>query len=302
MTDERKINFAALIDEYPSPTEAEQLERQIEQLRAAFSSPPENLSLNKLRIKLADLLVGQNGVGDYIEAGKLYNEVLTSSLPGEAEHSKALLGKAELNLSGVRADDITDAIDSCSSAMKSFEGEDCAFFRAKGNLLIAELLLKKGDEKSRAGSLRIYEETSYDEKADKYFKMRAAVGKLELLLYFYRALFEKRADDLISETADAVSVFEKSRPNDYFVLKGLIVLSEAKLAKDRERFKDSAKGMLSEVVNNDRASDDLRARASLDLAEVSSPALARTLIKGVRKIEGLDPYLIRKAKAIEDAL
>lgn len=296
-------NILSLLEEYPSPTKKERLIDEIEELRSALAIPPKELNVNKARIKLADLLTGRNGSGDYIEAGKLYDRVLSSTLPRDAENSKALIGKAELALTSASPEEVNRALESCASAIDLLEEiEDCVFFHTKGKLTLAELLLKRGDEDGKRLALKLYDEISSNRSAHKYFKMRSLVGKMELLNYFYRDELKGKAEEYIAQFEDILSSQKKDRAGDYFALKGMIVLSEILLWKDRDRFGENAKRMLSDVINDESASDDLRARASLDLAEISSSPLARTLIKGVRKMEGLDSYLLKKAKAIEDAL
>ena len=293
----------SFIEEYPSPTKKEKLNDEIEEIRNALLSPPKGLPSNKVKIKLADLLVGRNAPGDYIEAGKIYDEVLSKTLPSDADHSKAVIGKAELSLASLDPKAVNLSVEECASAVDSLEGvEDGIFFFTKGKLILAELFLKRGDEEGRRLSLKLYDEISSEATTHKYFKIRALVGKMELLNYFYKDMLKGSPEEYIAQFNDILSAKKNERAGDYFALKGMIVLSEILLSKDREHFAENAKRMLSEVINNESSSDDLRARASLDLAEVSSPGLARALIKGVRKLDGLDPYILRKAKAIEEAL
>jgi len=293
----------ALLEEYPSPTKREKLIDQIEELRSALATPPKGLDINKAKIKLSDLLVGRAGPGDYSEAGKLYDEILSNSLAGEAENSKAVLGRAELSLPSSNPEEVNRAIEAAATAVDSLEDrEDCFFFFIKGKLLLAELLLKRGDGEGRDFALKLYDEILSSNQSHKYFKLRALVGKLELLNYFNKDALKQGADEHIAQMQDLLSATKKDRAGDYFSLKGMIVLSEILLWKDKEHMGENARKMLSDVINDDASCDDLRARASLDLAEISSPPLAKTLIKGVRRMDGLDPYLLRKAKAIENAL
>ncbi len=296
-------NALSLLEEFPSPTKKEKLTDQIEEVRALLSMPPKGLNINKARIKLADLLTGRNDAGDYIEAGSVYKDVLSGSLPEEAEHQKAELGEVELALTSANPEDVNRSIESCATAVDSLEErEDSVFFFIKGKLLLAELFLKRGDEKGRALALKLYDEILSNPSAHKYFKMRAIVGKLELLNVFERQVLEKNSKGLIAECENILELQRGERSDDYFFIKGILVLSEIMLWRDKDTFIKKAEGMLSEVINNERTSDDLRARASLTLAAVSSPKLARSLIKGVKHMEGLDPYILRKAKAIEDSL
>jgi len=294
--------FPRIIDEFPSPTEKEKLTSQIEEVKLLISGAGEGLPKNRARIKLADLYVGRNEPGDYQEAAKLYSEISSSSLPRDEEHAKALIGKAELALRSPDTAEIDVAIYSCGKALDLLKKDKRGFFWGKGNILLAELLLKKESEEDKRSALEIYEDIASHPEVHKYFKMRAAVGKLEVLYHFFRDLLKDKAGGAIAECESSLLPFRDKRANDYFYLKGMTVLSEVMLWKDKKQFGDKAKKMLQEVANNESAGDDLRARASLDLAEGSSPSLAKTLIKGVKQMEGLDPYLLKKAKAIEDAL
>jgi hypothetical protein len=288
------------MDEYPSPTEKEKLSSQILKLKSLLSSPTPNLLRARALIKLSDLLVGRNSEGDYLEASRLYEEVLSSTTPEEPENTMALLGKAELKLQSADPVEIEEATNLTRAAVKMLGGDQSDFFYGKAKVLLAELFLKRGGVSDRDQALEIYKQMSADLNVHEYFKLRAVVGKVELLNYFFRKTLLDDADTYIKECESVLSKFKDERRNDYFRLKGQIVLSELKLIKDKGN-KD-AKTVLEDVANNESAGDDLRARASLDLAEVSSPSLAATLIKGVRKMDGIDPYLLRKARAIEDSL
>ncbi len=298
----KKIKIPEFLEEYPSPTEKDVLTSQIDELKSILASPPEGFPRNPARIKLADLLVGRNEPGDYIEAAKLFDEVLSGTLPHEEEHVKAIVGKAELSLQSADPAEVDWAIESCTKASTSFERNKRSFFWGKAKVLFAELLIKRGSEEDKRRALDIYEELTSNLSTNKYFKMRAVVGKLELLYYFFRDILEAKAEQSIAECEEALEFLKDERANDYFYLKGMIVLSEVLLWKDKTSFGEKGRKLLKEVVNNESAGDDLRARASLDLAEVSSPSLAKSLIKGVRHMEGIDPYILKKAKAIENAL
>jgi tetratricopeptide (TPR) repeat protein len=304
MSDSSSINpnTPNFLDEYPSSTERETLTKQIEEIKGALASPPENFPRNKAMIKLADLYVGRNEEADYIEAGKLYDEVLSSSLPREVEHAQALIGNAELAHHSNDPGEVSSAIESTKKALRCLEENQRSFFFGKGKVLLAELLLKRGTDEDRQSALDMYEELTANTAAHKYFKMRAVVGKVELMNYFFKDILEAKAEQSIDECEEALDFLKDERRNDYFYLKGMIVLAEVLLWRDKESFKKKASKLLNDVVNSQSAGDDLRARASLDLAEISSPALAKSLIKGVRHMDGVDPYLLKKAKAIEDAL
>jgi len=290
------------IMEFPSPTDKQELTRQIEELSKLLASPPEDCPRNMARIKLADLYVGRNEPGDYMKADKAYSEVLSASLPRDREHAYALIGKAELSMAGSDPARVKASIDACRSAVAALSNDKSDFFWGKGSVLLAELLIKAGTDSSRREGLDIYESLTSSTAAPRYFRMRAVVGKIELINYFFKELLEAKAEQSIDECQEALDFLKDERPNDYFYLKGLIVLSEVLLWKDKKSMSAKAGKLLTEVVNSEAAGDDLRARASLDLAEISSPPLARSLIKGVRRMEGIDPYLLNKAKAIEGAL
>lgn len=292
-----------IIEDYPSPSNPEEIGFRIESVKGALSSPTQGFPRAKALLKLADLLVGRNRPGDYLEAEKVYDEALSTTLPGDEENSKALIGKAELALPlSSNPSEIKSAVESCKKALKSLKGKPSDFFFAKGMAVEAELLLKLGGKEEREEAIGLYEEIISKPTTDMYFKLRAVVGVIDLLEAFYKEDLRAKHDRYISALQEAVAAFGEGRPNDYFRIKGMILLSEMMLIKDRAALGENAKRLLLEVINNESASDDLRARASLTLAEVSTSSLARSLIKGVRKMDGIDPYLLRRATTLEDAL
>jgi hypothetical protein len=278
------------------------LTKQISELSRFISAPPTNYPLNKARVKLADLYIGRNDVGDYVEALNLYKEIISSTLPAEEEHAQAVIGEAELTLQSPDKQAVDMAIYSCGVALESLKNDRRGFFWGKGNILLAELLLKKDSEEDRRSALGIYDDILSHPNVHKYFRMRAAVGKLELMSIFFRDELRSKVEEEIARCESAMEPLRVERPDDYFYLKGLTILAEVMVWHDKGKLGDKARKILENVANEGSAGDDMRARACLDLAEISSPNLARTIIKGVRKMDGIDPYLMRKAKAIEDAL
>jgi len=298
-----KCDIAQIIEDFPSPSNPEEIEYQLDCVKDFLGSPKEGSQRPGALLKMADLLVGRNEAGDYLEASKVYDEALSSSLPADEYNVKAQIGKAELALPlSTNPSDARKAIEVCKKAAAALKGKPSDFFLAKALAVQAELLLKLGGEKERQEALALYEEMISKPTTNMYFRLRGVVGVIDLLGTYYKAQLSAKYDRYIVALQEAVESLGENRPNDYFRIKGLILLSELMLIKDKDALGENAKRLLLEVINNEAASDDLRARASLSLAEVSSSSLAKSLLKGIRKMDGIDPYLLRRATAIETAL
>jgi len=285
---------------FPSPSEKEDLKRPIEELRQKLANPPEGFDKNKGKVKLADLLVGRNEPGDYIEASKIYEEIIDSSPPGET-HAEAVIGKAELLVQSEESEDIESGIKIIQGSISELEGLNDSYFEIKAKLVNAELLLRRGSEKDNGEALKIYDEILEEPNILNYFRMRAIVGKIDIMEYFKPERLKEELEELIIKTEKILDA-NKERQSDYFRLKGNILLAELYIHRDSKEDVANAKKMLSDVANNEAAGIDLIARASLDLAEVSSEAVAKMLLRQVRHMQGIDPYVFKKAQVLEDKI
>ncbi len=285
---------------FPSPSEKEELTKPIEELREKISNPPPDFDKNEGRLKLADLLVGRNEPGDYIEASKIYEEIINTSVPGKT-HAEAVIGKAELLVQSLDNEDIELGLDIIQKSQEDLKGIEDKYFETKAELVKAELLLRRGKEKDNDNALKIYEEILSDPRVSKYFRMRALVGKIDIMEYFSPNKLSEDLGELIVRCERTLEE-NKNRLNDYFRLKGEVLLAELLIKRNSGDDIARAKKLLTEMANNESAGIDLRARASLDLAEISSEGLAKMLIRQVKHMEGIDPYILKKAKALEDKL
>ena len=285
---------------FPSPSEKEDLTKPIEELREKLLSPPEGFDKNEARLELADLLVGRNETGDYIEASRIYEEIINTTPPGKI-HAEAIIGRAVLLVQSLDSKDIEMGIAVIQRSEEELKGLGDSYFETKAELVKAELLLRRGKERDNNEALKIYNEILDDPGTSKYFRMRAIVGKIDIMEYFQPVKLEEDLAELIIFCERALEA-NKDRLNDYFRLKGEVLLAELYIKRNSKEDVEKAKILLNEMANNEVAGVDLRARASLDLAEVSSEKLAKTLIRQVRHMEGIDPYILKKAKVLEDKL
>jgi len=285
---------------FPSPSEKEDLNKAIKELRLNLKNPPEDFDKNEGRLKLADLLIGRNDASDYIEASKIYDEIINTTLPGKLR-CEAMIGKAELLTQSRDNEDIKIGLNLSQKSLEELSGKGDDYFETKAKLVKAELLLRRGKEWDNSEALKIYEEILSNPSTSNYFGMRALVGKIDIMEYFQPVKLEEDLVELIVNCERALEANE-DRLNDYFRIKGQALLAELYIKRNSEEGVDKAKKLLNEIANNEAAGVDLRARASLDLAEISSEALARTLIREVRHMEGIDPYILKKAKVLEEKL
>jgi hypothetical protein len=56
------------------------------------------------------------------------------------------------------------------------------------------------------------------------------------------------------------------------------------------------------IISNKKSDTGLAARAKLDLADISDKPRAKKLLRDVLSTKFLDPYLIERAKSIENSL
>ncbi len=284
---------------YPAPTEKEKLTRAINKFRSILRNISGNFNIAETQFGLADMLVGRGGPGDYKEAMRLYNNILEIA-PTSYLRARALVGKAELLITSEKKEDWTEALTLCEKARKILDDDLSDFFASKTFVVHAELLLKSWEPKDHAKAIKLLDKVVNSKDSPEYFRGRAMVGRAEILLSKPKP---KGADiNKALKLAEASRKVLKERPSDYFFIKSKLVEAELRIRREKGADLERAGKLCAEVIRNKEAQKNLIARAKLDLAEVSRHPKALKLYKEVTEMEGLDPYLIKKAKAVEKAL
>ena len=284
---------------YPAPTEKEKLTRTINKFRKILKNISGNFNIAETKFGLADMLVGRGDPGDYKEAMKLYNDILEIA-PTSYLRARALVGKAELLITSDKKEDWIEAVTLCEKAKNILKEELSDFFASKTFVVHAELLLKSWEPKDHAKAIKFLDKVIKSKDAPQYFRGRAMVGRAEILLSKPKA--KEGEINKALKLCDSARKVLKERPSDYFFIKSNLVEAELRIRRGKATDLEKAGKLSTAVIKNKDAQRNLIARAKLDLAEVSRHPKAVKLYKEVTEMEGLDPYLIEKAKAIEKAL
>jgi len=279
---------------FPAPSERDKINKVLKRYRYILSKNPHRSDTPELMFGIADLLVGRNSPGDYREAEMLYDQILMRHIP-ESLRARALVGKAELLIGN--PEEFDNAISLCERARK-ISGKDFSdFFLAKTFVVEAELLLSRNKNNDWKNAVKLVNRLSKSKAAHWYFKGRGLLTKTEITLYqnpknLNAAL--KVCDKALKEL--------KSREDDYFINKGKLLKAEILIRRAKKIDLDRAEKLLGQVLQQGRAFSDLVARAKLNLADIVHHPKAFKLLKEVSEMDGLDPYLLEKAKIIEKAV
>lgn len=284
--------------DFPAPSAKEKLNKLIERDSKLIKSFPFRADVGEIKFRLADALVGRNNPGDYDRAAAIYEEIL-QNYGSEYLRARAKIGKAELLTPGIRPEAIKDALALCEASRKDLQTDLSDFFMAKTFIIEADLRLVRDDakEKDHAKAMVLHEKLIKERKAHWYFRARAMLGKSELVLYH----FPKKLTEAIG-LCDRAERLLSDREDDYFAIKTKLI--KAQLLRRRGKGKDlkNADNLLTEIVKSTIAYNDLAARARLELAEISRQPKADKLLSELNQMEGLDPYIIQKAKMVEEEL
>ena len=281
---------------FPAPSERDKINRAVEKYRKILRNFPGRADLGEIKFGLADLYVGRGDPGDYEKASAYYEDILKTSGSFNLR-ARAQVGRAELMVPGINKEKIEEAIELCRTARQTLNDDLSDFFVAKTYIVEADLRLVRDEPGDHDAALKIHEKLIKNRHANWYFRARALLGKAELILYHYPA-----------KLSEAISFCERSerllrdRPGDYFALKDNIVEAELRVHRGKGEDFHRAQKLLKEVVLLPHAYRDLSARARLNLAEISKHPDARKYLKEVEQMEGLDPYLIDKAKLVAKKL
>ncbi len=285
-------------EDFPAPSEKEQLNKLIDQDSKLIKSFPFRADIGEIKFQMADALVGRNSPGDYERAAAIYDEIL-KNYGSEYLRARAQIGKAELLTPGIKPEAIKEAISLCESARKNLKADLSDFFMAKTYIIESDLRLVRDDkkEKDHAIAYKLHEKLIKERKANWYFRARAMLGKAELILYH----FPQKVTEAIT-LCDRAEKLLRERKGDYFALKTKLI--KAQLLRRRGKGTDPKKAEkpLLEIIKFPGAHKDLVARAKLELAEISRQPQASKLLSELHQMEGLDPYIIQKAKMVEEEL
>ena len=282
---------------YPAPTEKEKLTRTINKFKRILGNISGAYNISETKFGLADMLVGRNDPGDWKEAMRIYNDVLEIA-PSTYLRGRAFIGKAELLIGSKKKEDMEEALGLCEKARKILKEDLSDFFGSKVIAVEAELLAKRAGAGDYNKAGKLYEKIIKAKNAHAYFRGRSMVGKAELCLFTPKPTGIPSAINLCSEASKLLA----DRPDDYFAQKAKLVEVELRIKRGKKDDIEKASALCRLTIKNPQAYKELLARAKLDLAEISRHPLAEKLHKEVLEMEGLDPYLIDKARLIEKAL
>ena len=279
---------------FPIPSEREKINKALRRYRSILAHHPHRSDTPEIMFGIADLLVGRGDPGDHEEAMKTYDQVLLKN-PPEFLKARALIGKSEL-LIGI-PEEFGNAISLCEKSRQILGDDVSEFFASKSYIVEAELRLARRDKGDWAKALELINKVVKEKDAHWYFRGRALLSKSEIILYRNPADLGpalKSVDFSLKELA--------SRPDDYFANKGKVLKGEILTHRARKGDFAKAEKLLTEVLKMPFAYKDLVARARIDLADIVSHPKAEKLLKEIHHMEDLDPYLIEKARLVEQAL
>jgi len=279
---------------FPIPSEKEKINKVLRRYRYILTKSQRRGDVPEIMFGIADLLVGRNESGDYVQAKIIYDEILLRHVP-ESLRGRALIGKSELMIGEPKEFD--NAILLCEKARKILGKDMSDFFSAKTYVVEAELLLARHKNGDWLEAKKLNNKVIKERSAQWYFKGRALLCNAEISLY-------QKPKDLKTplKLTDAALKQFKNRPDDYFACKGNVLKSEILIRRTRKGDIEKAEKLLTEVVKMSLPYTELIARAKLNLADIANNPKAAKLLKQVNQMEGLDPYLAEKARLIEEAL
>jgi tetratricopeptide (TPR) repeat protein len=279
---------------FPAPTEKEKINKALKRYRALLQKHPKRPDATEIMFGIADLLVGRGESGDYSEAMKHYDQILLRPVP-DYLRARTLVGKAEI-LIGIR-EELSNAISLCEKARKILKKDLSDFFVAKTFVVEAELRFVRGEANDWKKAVSMANEVIKAKDSNWYFRGRAFLNKSEITMLSDPA-----------KTSEALKLCEsalkqlKSRPADYFNLKGNVMKAELLSHRAKKGDLEKAEKILTDVIKSHVVFNDLVARAKIDLANIANHPKASHLLKQVHEMEALDPYLIEKTRMVENAL
>lgn len=276
---------------YPSPADPSILSRMIEEVeRTLLESHVPLEEYAQVRIFLADLFVSRGSRSDHLRARELFKEISDKSSSAELQ-AYAMVGQAELSIGSPDQNDRKDGIKQSRDAYNILRTSPEDFFTSKAQIVLAELLMKEGNPDDHIEALEIFNRVIESPYSSRYFKIRAAVGKSEIVLFF----FHGDADDRLKELEKCLLLCTEAlrlahtRPKDYFSIKLKVILAEILLAlPDREL--GHIRELLTKVADADENPADLRARSYLRLAVASQTPTSTRYLEKIQKMEYIDSF------------
>lgn len=281
-------------ESYPSPSAKTKINKAIGRYKLLSKAQKWKEHMDDIKFALSDLLVARGEAEDYKEALSYYNFIIAKT-KNQMLKGRSMIGKAELAISGVAKMSEDDAVKLCKQGYSLLKGKPDDFFVAKGIAVEAELLVKKGGSSEIKNASGLFGKLIANKKSHPYFRARAMVGKAELALYFG----VDSVSNGIKMCEEALAVFSE-RPLDYFAVKSRVVEAELLARRGSPSDLEKAENLCQKVIISP-VHKDLAARAKLVLAEISKKEKAQRLFEEVLEQDGLDPYLIEKAKMVEKA-
>ncbi|OGC05290.1 hypothetical protein A3H09_00185 [Candidatus Falkowbacteria bacterium RIFCSPLOWO2_12_FULL_45_13] len=279
---------------FPIPSEKEKINKVLKRYRYILSQNPKRADAPELMFGIADLLVGRSEQGDYKEAKRIFDQILERHIP-DSLRARTLIGKAELMIGSPEAFD--EAISLCEKARKLLGNDMSDFFAAKTFAVEAELRLARKNKGDWDKALKLLDHVIRAKNAHWYFKGRAFLTKTEIKLY----QTPKDTNNPL-RFAEAALKELKPRSDDYFTYKGKTLKAEVLIRRAKRGDFDRAEKLLESVISMPFDYQDLIFRAKLDMADIVKQPKATKLVKEVLETEGLDPYLMDKARIVEIAL
>jgi hypothetical protein len=279
---------------FPTPSEKEKINKVLRRYNRILTQNPRRADAPELMFGIADLLVGRGNPGDHTQAMKLYDQILLRPIP-ESLKARALVGKAELMI-GV-PEDFGNAISLCEKARAILNKDISDFFAAKTFLVEAELRLARKGEKDWEQAVKLADKVIKEKNAHWYFRGRSFLVKAEINLY-------QKPDDLSRSIKFCDSALKemKTRLDDYFAYKGKVLKAEMLTRRGKRIDFERAQKLLINVVEMPFAYKDLIVRAKIDLADIATHPKAARLLREILQMEGVDPYLVEKARLVEKAI
>lgn len=275
--------------------EKDKLDRLINKYRRMLKLVTGGYNTSEIRFGLADLLITRDDPSDWGEA-KTHYEFVIQNAPYGYIRSASMVGLAELAMKSTDKKRLNEAVEYTQRAHKglvALVGQN-DFYTIKCMVVEAELRLKRGDKGDERAALSLFEKVFENDVADPYFRARAIVNHSEMLLYKKGTDFNRQIQ-LCHKAIDLL----KERPNDYFAIKARLLQGEFISRRLANYDKSRSTGIFMGIIGNKNADPDLATRAKLDLAEISDKPKALKLIKEVKKLKIIDPYLLEKAKIVE---
>jgi hypothetical protein len=276
---------------YPSPADQSILTRMIDEVeRTLLEANVPHEEYSQIRIFLADLFVSRGNRTDYLRARDLYKEITEKATLPELR-AKAMVGIAELSINSPHRAEWEEGITSCRNAHQVLRASPEDFFTTKSQIVCAELLMKKGDPDDHTEALEIFNKVIESTYSSRYFKIRAVVGKSEIILFFFHDTPEEQLKELEKclQLATEALRLAHARPNDYFAVKLKVILAEILLALPNREL-PHIRELLSKVADAAENPPDLRARSYLRLAAATESPTSMRYIEKIQNMGNIDSF------------